>query len=72
MSRRDDSVKEKASCNIDFWCAAFWTAGWMFTIGAIGIDKMGELAVLPWYVQAAIMVVMYVLWPLILGLKVSQ
>lgn len=42
-----------------------WTAGFLFTLGYVGMDVLVPSV---WYVQALSLILVYILWPMFLGL----
>jgi len=46
----------------------FWTAGFLYTTGALLSQPSQEFFAEPWYVQGIGWLVLYILWPTILGM----
>ena len=65
-----ETKKEKNIVEKSFSWMPFWVAGFLFTLGIVGVDPL--LSTYKWYDQVAIWVFSYLLWPLVLGLHFAQ
>lgn len=57
--------EKKSEKKIEFSWLPFWAAGFMFTLGYVGIDPL--MSTYSWWYQAGIWLLSWFLWPLILG-----
>jgi hypothetical protein len=46
-----------------------WVAGFLFTLGYVGVDPL--LSTYAWYIQVEIWIISYFIWPLTLGMKLA-
>ena len=65
MTEKNNEKSEKS-----FSWTPFWIAGFLFTLGIVGVDPL--LSTYKWYEQIAIWIYSYFVWPLILGRHFAQ
>ena len=59
-----ENKKEKGAVNFSWF--PFWAAGFLFTLGTVGLDPL--LSTYPIWKQVLIWLLSWFLWPFILGL----
>ena len=58
-----EKVKVKVSVTIPFW-----TAGFLYTVGALLSQPSKAFFAETWYIQLVTWIALYVLWPIFLGM----